>query len=299
MSPSKSQQHDLLKRRYRERRLAADADPTAEKLGLHLLMRTSEGQRVALVLAASHGLGLAAARALARGGHDVMICGRDEARLRAATAELSALGTGVVGIRADVSRLADIEKLYTRLDTEFGRLDVLVANAGGPPHGGFMEVTEQQWEEAFQLTLMSAARSIRLAAERMRSNRFGRILVIGSSSTRRPIEGLILSNTFRPALVGMVKSLAQELGPDGITTNMVSPGRLGGVRSRLLDERRARLSGKTYEEVRTEEEAKIPARRYGSPDDLARLIAFLAHEDSGYINGQCLLVDGGLVTALP
>jgi 3-oxoacyl-[acyl-carrier protein] reductase len=254
---------------------------------------------VALVMAASKGLGRGCAEALGRRGYRLMVCARRPEGVENAVAGLRALGATAAGMVADVSVPEQLENVFRRADEAYGRLDVLVANAGGPPPGGFMGVTEDQWRSAYELTLMSAVRAIRLAVPRMRASGYGRILIIGSSSVKQPIPGLVLSNAFRPALVGIVKTLAQELAPQGITVNIVSPGRVDTDRVRSLDENRAREHAIPYEEVRRQSERSIPMGRYGEPKDVGELVAFLAGEAAGYITGQSILVDGGMLTSLP
>lgn len=258
-----------------------------------------ETRRVALIMAATKGLGRASAEALARAGYAVAICARKGDQVAAATAELERLGVPVLGATADVAHLDELERLFARVDERYGRLDVLVSNAGGPPPGAFAAVTDEQWSSAFELTLMSAVRSFRLAIERMQPNGFGRLLLIGSSSIRQPISELVLSNAFRPALAGVVKTLAAEVAAAGITVNMVAPGRVDTERVRELDERRAEAAGVPTDEFRRSFERTIPAGRYGDPAEIGALIAFLASDAAAYITGQTILVDGGLVRTLP
>ncbi|KIH99462.1 hypothetical protein LP52_07470 [Streptomonospora alba] len=265
------------------------------------MAQESDPRRTAVVMAGTRGLGQACAAELLRGGLEVTVCGRDGERLQQAVAELGAVAgdDAVTGERADVSSTEDVERLVGGAVERYGRLDVLVVNAGGPPPGDFADVSMEDWDTAYALTLRSAVTAIRAAVPAMRERGFGRIAVIGSSSVRRPLEGLVLSNVFRPALTGLVKSLAGDLAPDGITVNMVSPGRIDTERVRTLDERKAQRQGTTAEEVRRGSEAAIPAGRYGRPEELAALVGFLAEERAGYITGQSLLADGGLTPTLP
>jgi 3-oxoacyl-[acyl-carrier protein] reductase len=255
--------------------------------------------RVALVLAASKGLGRACAEKLADDGWKLVVCSRTADGVNATVTALRERGTEATGLQADVATIDGIESIFAHVDETYGRLDALVCNAGGPPPGGFLSLDDEAWAAGYELTLMSAVRAMRQAIPRMRETGFGRLIVLGSSSVRRPIDNLVLSNAYRPALAGIVKSLAVELGPDGITVNMVSPGRLDTERVRQLDEKVAERQGITPEEARASSESAIPMGRYGDPADLAAAVAFLLSENAGYVTGQSLLVDGGLVPTIP
>jgi len=257
------------------------------------------GRRVALVLAGSRGLGRAAAEALATSGHALAVCARSEAGVASTSQVIAEHGVPALGLVADVASAVELEHVFDEIDDNFGRLDVLVANAGGPPAGRFLETEDSAWAEAFELTLMSAVRAMRLAVERMQRGGFGRIVVIGSSSVRQPIDGLVLSNAFRPALAGVVKTLAGEVARDGITVNLVAPGRFDTDRVRELDEGRALARGIDYAAYRHSFEQSIPSGRYGRPEELGALIAFLASDTAAYLTGQSLLIDGGMIAALP
>jgi 3-oxoacyl-[acyl-carrier protein] reductase len=262
-------------------------------------MATPAGGRVALVMAGTKGIGRGCADELARAGLRVAVCARSDEEVQRTVAELESRGTRAVGAAADVAEPDQLEQVFRTVDEAFGRLDVLVSNAGGPPPGGFDTLDDDAWLVGYQLTLMSAVRSIRLAISRMERERYGRIVVIGSSSVRQPVPGITLSNVYRPALAGLTKTLATELAPRGITINMVSPGRIDTDRVRALDERAAERAGTSPEQARTESEAKIPMGRYGTPAEIGALVAFLASDAAGYITGQTPLVDGGMVPTLP
>ncbi len=256
-------------------------------------------QRVAVVLAGTRGIGRACAEALAADDHAIVLCGRTEAAVADAAAAIEAAGGEAKGIVADVTDAGAVTGVVEAAVAAHGRLDVLVANSGGPPAGDFDDVADAQWEAAFRLTLMSVVVSVRAALPPMRERGRGRIVVIGSSSARAPLPGLVLSNAFRPALAGLVKSLAVTEGAAGITANLVCPGKVGTDRMLELDEVRARKLGRTIEEQRAATEAQIPAGRYGEPRELGDLVAFLASDDAAYLSGQTILLDGGLVPTLP
>jgi 3-oxoacyl-[acyl-carrier protein] reductase len=260
---------------------------------------TNDDQRVAVVLAASKGLGRACAETLADRGWRLVVCSRTDDGVADTVRDLEAAGAEAAGVVADVSRAEDIDRVFAHADERFGRLDALICNAGGPPPGDFASLDDDAWLRGYELTLMSAVRAMRAAIGRMRASGYGRIVVLGSSSVRKPIENLVLSNAYRPALDGIVKSLAVELGPDAITVNMVSPGRLDTERVRGLDAKAAERQGVSADEARAASESAIPMGRYGKPDDLAEAVAFLTSEQAGYITGQSLLVDGGMVPTLP
>lgn len=236
--------------------------------------------RRALVTAASKGLGRASAAALAGEGARVFISSRNEADLRAAAEEVGAAGWRT----ADVSSAEHIEQLLSAALETLGGLDVLVCNAGGPPPGGFDATDEEGWRTGYDLTLMSAVRLIRAALPHLRRSDQGRIVIITSITARQPIDNLVLSNAYRPAVTGMAKTLSRELGPEGITVNCIAPESILTDRVRQL----AALAGRS-----NLGETDLPLRRYGDPGEVGALVAFLSSKQAGFITGQTIGIDGG------
>ena len=233
--------------------------------------------KVALVTAASRGLGRAVATELAREGAQVIVSSREEAPLAMTTTEIrEETGAEVAHFPADLSMEEGIRALVSHAAERFGGVDVLINNTGGPPAGGFDDFGDEEWKEAFELVLMSVIRMARGVLPLMRKRGGGRIVNIASSSIKQPIEDLILSNTFRAGLAGWAKSLSFELAPEGILINTLGLGRILTERSASIDASRAEALGVPVEKVRKEVEAQIPFGRYGAPEELARMAAFLA-----------------------
>lgn len=257
------------------------------------------GGKVALVAASSQGLGRAIAEELAAEGASVVISGRSEEKLARAFEEIRQSTGAELDYRvADLTRMEEIEGLIAATTERFGGVDVLVNNSGGPPAGSFDEVSDRDWAEAFDLNLMSFVRLIRGVLPHMRERGGGRIVNVASSSIKQPIENLILSNTLRAGIAGLAKSLSAELAPDGILINTLGPGRIHTGRSAALDAARAETLNTPVEEVRATFESAIPLGRYGTPEEFAKVAAFLASPANSYVTGQSILVDGGLVRAL-
>lgn len=256
--------------------------------------------KVVLVQAATRGLGFAVARAFAQEGARVVITGRNQSRMAEAVAELESLTDKehVLGVLCDLSLPGDIDALFETIEQSWGGVDVLINNAGGPPKGDFLDFSDGDWEEAFSSCLMSMIRSVRHVLPHMRSQRWGRIVNIASSSIRQPIEGLILSNTFRAGILGLAKSLAVELAPVNILVNTLGPGRIATDRVRSLDQSDAAAAGISVADVQKRWHEKIPMGRYGEPDEFAAVALFLGSAVNGYVTGQALLVDGGMVRSL-
>jgi 3-oxoacyl-[acyl-carrier protein] reductase len=255
--------------------------------------------KVALVTAASKGIGRAVAMDLAREGARVVISSRDEENLSQTAAEIREETGAEVEYRvADLTNADDIENLISHAVDRFGGIDVLVNNTGGPPAGAFEDIDDESWQVAFEQILLSFIRCVRGVLPLMRERGGGRIVNVASTSVKQPIENLTLSNTFRTGLAGLAKNLSLELAPDGILVNTLGPGRISTARSESMDASQAESRGVPIEEVRGEFEARIPLGRYGTPEEFARVATFLASPANSYVTGQAILVDGGMVRAL-
>lgn len=255
--------------------------------------------RVAIVAAASRGIGFGAALELAREGARVFLCSRDEERANSAAAKISEeTGAEVVGVQADVTKDEDAKRFVRLAEEKGGRVDILVTNAGGPPAATFQDADLEMYRKAFELNALSAIRLAQLVVPGMRQRRWGRIVNITSISVKQPIMGLLLSNTVRAGLTGWAKTLSAEIAADNVTVNSVAPGYTMTERQDELTEARAKQTGKTKEELMEMRAAEIPMRRSASVEEIAAAVAFLASERASYITGVTLQVDGGWVRSL-
>ena len=253
----------------------------------------------ALVLAASRGLGFATAMGLAREGTALVICSRDAARIGEAAQKIrAATGVRVEAVTADVSSGDEAARLVAHTVATLGGLDIVVHNAGGPPSGPFLSITDAQWHQAFEQNLMSYIRLVQAAVPELKKAGGGRILTIASSSIKQPVPGLVTSNTLRAGIWGLAKTLAKELGPDNILVNVVAPGRIQTERIDELDQATATRRGVDVAQVKRESVGAIPLGRIGTPDEFASMLVFLASDAARYISGQAITVDGGAMTAL-
>jgi 3-oxoacyl-[acyl-carrier protein] reductase len=253
--------------------------------------------KVALVAAASKGLGFGVARALANEGARVSICSRDTASVEAAAQRLrSETGAEVLASVCDVMNKASIEVWVNFTAEKWGAIDALLVNAGGPPAGLIKDFTDEQWQAAFELTLMSSVRMIRATLPHMKNG--GSILTVTSSSIREPIERLGLSTVMRSGVAGLVKTLADELAGDNIRVNNLIPGRIDTDRVAQLDAAAAKREGISVEEARARSEAKIPLKRLGTIDEFGSAAAYLLSPAAQYITGATLRVDGGAMRSI-
>ncbi|MDQ0884455.1 SDR family oxidoreductase [Peribacillus sp. V2I11] len=254
--------------------------------------------KVALVVASSQGLGKAIAKQLVKEGVNVMLTSRDSVKLKELQRELQSLGKGRVEYcQADITNADDIRLLVRKTTETFDRIDILINNAGGPPSGKFEQFSDEDWEKAFELNLLSYIRLIREALPHLKKQG-GRIINLASSSIKQPIPGLILSNTFRLGIVGLTKTLAEELAPFNILINTVAPGRIATDRVAFLDQLKADKVGTTREEVAKASQETILLKRYGTPEEFANVVTFLVSDASTYMTGSSFLVDGGMIKSI-
>jgi 3-oxoacyl-[acyl-carrier protein] reductase len=250
--------------------------------------------RIALVTAASKGLGRGSAEALSAEGCRLAICARTAADVERTAQEISArTGNEVVGFTADMSRAADIDALLADVRAKLGDPDIVVCNAGGPPHGTFATIREEQFLPAVELTMMSAVRLTYSTIEAMKAKGWGRIVYITSASVKQPIPFILLSNTARAGLTGFMKTVAREVAATGVTLNAVLPGTHDTDRIRETARSRAEAEHLTYEQALEAQASNNPMKRLGDPGDFGAVVAFLCSRQARFMTGENVLVDGG------
>lgn len=255
--------------------------------------------KVALVTASSKGIGKAVAEELASEGCNIGICSRTKTDLELLAEELrKKYDVDVFWSVCDLNKLSDIENTFNALMTEFGRVDILVNNCGGPPAGVFKDFTDAQWTEAFEQIFLSAVRFCNFVIKGMVERLWGRIINITSVSVKQPIDNLILSNSFRSGLIGFAKSLSNEFSKYNITVNNVAPGYTLTNRLYDLAVSRAKQSGLSHEEVLSEMAKQVPMNRLARPEEIGSLVAYLCSNQAGYITGNTIHIDGGWVKGL-
>lgn len=255
--------------------------------------------RIALVAASSQGIGRATAEAFAAEGCRVAMCARNPQTLQAAAEKIRKQYNAEVLAQAfDVTDAAAVKSFVAAVADKFGSVDICVTNAGGPPAKGFLAATVEEWQRALELNFLSTVYFAREVIPHMQRKHWGRILTITSITTKQPVADLVLSNAVRAAVVGLVKSLANEFGKDGILVNNVGPGFTATDRLKELAKVRASTSGKTEQQIFEGWATDAPLQRLGEPREVAETIVWLASERASYITGQTVLVDGGLYKGL-
>ncbi len=255
--------------------------------------------KVALVCASSEGLGKASALALAREGAKLVVCSRRETAIKAVADEIrQSTGVEVLPVVADVSNADDTARLHREAVQKFGTVHILVNNAGGPPTGDILKLTDEQWQRAHDLTLMSVVRMTRQVIPAMVSQQWGRIVTITSFVAKQPLDELMLSVSIRPGIHGLSKILSNQYARYNITVNTVCPGNVMTNRQEELARSRAAGKNVSVEEYLSSQVKSIPIGRYGRPAEIGDTVAFLCSERAGYISGVNLLVDGGLAKGI-
>jgi 3-oxoacyl-[acyl-carrier protein] reductase len=255
--------------------------------------------RVALVTGSSQGIGKAIALELSMEGTRVVICARNEGALKEATNEIhGATGNEVLPVRADLSRNEQVVKLVRTAFTHFDRIDILVNNTGGPPSLDFLETSNQHWLDAYNQLMMSTINTCSAVIPYMQAGKWGRIINMTSFAAKQPADKLVLSNAIRAGILGLSKSLSNELASHGILVNAVCPGWTMTKRVEDLARARANAEGRTSEEIVKTWESQIPLKRMAQPREIASLVVFLASERASYITGAVVQVDGGVVKGL-
>ena len=257
-------------------------------------MELNLSDKIALVTAASQGLGKAAAIELAKEGCNLIICSSNKRKIEESARDIEKISNNkVTAVTTDLRDSKQIDLLFNQINSEYGGVDIVVNNAGGPPISTFDSVSDEDWQKAFELTMMSALRVSRLALPHMKEQQWGRIINISSYSVKTPVTGLFISNSIRLGVLGWAKALSDEVAKNGITVNTVCPGSTRTERIEQLISNNAKKFGKSSKEAEEAIATSIPMGRIGEPEELAALITFLASEKSSYMTGLAIQVDGG------
>lgn len=255
--------------------------------------------RGVIVAASSQGIGRAAAELFAREGAQVAMCARTEKTLREAADQIrSETGAEVYAEPLDVTDGPAVQRFVEQASKRFGRLDACVTNAAGPPAKNFLAVSTEEWRKAVELNFLSIVNLAKAVIPHMQKHRWGRIVTITSISVKQPIDALVMSNAVRAGVVGLVKSLSNEFGKDGILVNNVAPGYTTTDRLIELAENRALAAGVSIEEIYQRWASEAPVKRLADPKEVADVIVWLGSERASYVTGQTLLVDGGIYRGL-
>jgi 3-oxoacyl-[acyl-carrier protein] reductase len=262
-------------------------------------METGLRNRVAIVAASSQGIGRATAEAFAAEGCRVAMCARSTSTLEAAAAQIrSQYNAEVLSEALDVTNAEAVRSFVEAVIAKFGAVDICVTNAGGPPAKGFLAVSVEEWRKAIDSNFLSTVYFAREVIPHMQKRRWGRIITITSITTKQPVSDLVLSNAVRAGVVGLVKSLANEFGKDGILVNNVGPGFTATDRLKELAKARSAASGKSQQEIFDGWAVDAAQKRIGEPREVADTIVWLASERASFITGQTILVDGGAYKGL-
>ncbi|OYY12467.1 MAG: 3-oxoacyl-ACP reductase [Rhizobiales bacterium 35-68-8] len=254
--------------------------------------------KVALVLGAGSGLGSAMAQALAGEGAKVAVASRTQANVERTVSAITAAGGTALGLSWDLADLSVIDDRFKAIEDTLGPVDVLVNNTGGPPPTPAAGQSAELWAKSFQQMVLSVIAVTDRALPGMRARKWGRIITSTSSGVVAPIPNLGISNALRLSLVGWSKTLAREVAREGITANIILPGRIATDRLTFLDGQKAAREGRPFDEVAAESRASIPAGRYGDPQEYADVVAFLASTRASYVTGSVIRVDGGLIASI-
>ena len=259
-------------------------------------MNLNLNNKNAIVCASSQGLGKAAALDLAEEGVNLAICSRDQDKINKVKEEIHQKINSeikVIALRVDLDSPDEIQAFYKQVENDLGSVDILVNNNGGPPPSTFEQLSDDDWQKAFNSTMMSCLRLSKLVIPNMKKNAWGRIINISSVSVKTPVSGLFLSNSLRMGVLGWAKALSDELAPHGVTVNTVCPGYTRTERVEAILETQSNSSGLKKEEMEKSIAENIPMKRVGEAEDLAGLITFLASEKADYMTGLAIQVDGG------
>jgi 3-oxoacyl-[acyl-carrier protein] reductase len=255
--------------------------------------------RSVIVAASSEGIARSAAEKFAAEGARVAMCSRDEKKLNAAASKIrDSYDARVLAEPLDVTDAAAVEAFVAHVAQEFGGVDVCVTNAGGPPPKMFLDTTAAEWQRALELNFLSVIHFARAVLPWMKMKQWGRLVTITSITVRQPVDDLIYSNAVRAGVLGLIKSLSNEFGKDGITVNNVGPGFTATERLKQLIAKRSKEAGVSAEEFEARLGAESPLKRVAQPEEVADAIVWLASDRASYITGQTLLVDGGIFKGL-